>query len=417
MRIAKIKEAFPLNNETKKPNQDKIYSRSELLSMLLNTWKIERKTETVQIKDSIGRICAEDVFAKYNSPQFRVSGLDGIAVSSEDFKNGFPDTSSWQLGKEFVRADTGDDFPDEFDSVIAIEDISMENGKLKINDGYEFQKGSNTRPAGDNCKEGELLVKANEKIDAMKGALLVAGGLRQVNVIKKPKVVYIPTGDELIYSGDVPKRGDTFESNSIMISALLSEMGAETVSFPIIKDNKSHLEEALNEALLAGDIVIINGGSSKGSEDYNAKLLQERSNGFFTHYVKAGPGRPIAMSLIDGKPVINVPGPTISCFVGIDWCIKGLVEAYYGVKSKKRPTITATLADDLKKKKDFEMYYWFDIEKSSNGEYIAHLVSRKETLPYFVRNAKALFIGSLDRGAYEKGEKVELQLLCGIEEL
>ena len=406
----------PSNSKIKFGNQDNIHTRAELLSMLLEAWSFERKTEIIPTLESCGRILAKDVYSLYASPQFRVSGLDGIAVKSELFENGVPETSSWKEGVDFVRADTGDDFPDEFDSVIAIEDVSLSDGVLSLNEDFSFYPKCNTRPRGDLLKEKEPLGKALDLITPMKSALIAAGGHYTVEVLKPLRFSYIPTGDELVSPGTSLTRGKTFESNSALVYGILKEKGASLKTFPIIKDNKNDLANALDDALDCSDVVLINGGSSKGSEDFNTALLESRSDGFFTHYVKAGPGRPIALAIIAGKPVINIPGPPVSCFVGLDWCINGLLDFYNCQKPKERQRVKAVLADDLKKKKNFEMYYWFNLERTSDG-FLAHLVSRKETLATFVNSSNALFVAELDRNFYEAGETIELELLCGLNEI
>lgn len=395
-------------------NFEESLTRKEALEILLKKWTPTPKEEVVSVDNSIGRYSAEDVFASYDAPLYRTSSFDGIAVSSDRFKNGIPDTSFWQEGKDFARADTGDDFPDEFDAIIAIEDIELNNGKLKIKDFVDYVvPNANVRKAGSICQKGELLIGANTKITPMLASMLTLGGKRFVKVIKKPKIAYIPTGDELISVGEVPKRGETIESNSVLVKGMAEEMGAEAVIFPIIRDNKKDLETALDEAISIGDIIIINGGSSRGSEDFNSELLEEKSS-FFKHGIRAAPGRPVGIAIIDGKVAINMPGPPIASFIALDWCVRGLVAAYFGTKPLVRSKIKATLADDIKKRKDFEMYYQFDIT-NENGKYIAHFIPRSKTLPSTAISTKAMLIAPIENEGYKTGEKIELELMCGNE--
>ena len=400
-----------------KIDYSKAFTRQEGLDLLKENWTFKRTAELVDINECIGRVAYEDVHAVFNAPVYRTAALDGVAVSYSMFEDGDPDTSNWSEGKEYVYADTGDDFPDAYDTVIAIEDVVIKDGKFSLKESYKkgFKKGSTTKPAGSFCKAGELIVKANTKITPLMASTLVLGGIQKVNVIKKPRIFYIPTGDELIGLGAEPKRGQTMESNSIMVKGMLEEMGADVFLFPIIKDNKEELEGAVDAALGAADIVILNGGTSKGTEDFNALILEERGS-FFRHGVKAGPGKPLAISMIDGTPVINVPGPPLPCWIALDWCIRGLISKFYGTKTAKRPVIEARLKDDLKKKKDFEMYYQFDITKE-DGEYVAHFVKRRRTFPDVVLNTKALLIAPAEAEGYKAGEVVTLELLVGPEEL
>ena len=395
----------------------KAFTRKEGLTLLKNNWEPKINIELVNINESIGRITSEDVYAIFDAPVYRTAALDGIAVSYSMFEDAEPDTSNWKLGKEYVMADTGDDFPDEYDTVIAIEDVKILDKGIELKESYkkEFKKGSTTKPAGSFCKKGELLIPANTKITPLMASTLIIGGIQKVKVIKKPKVYYIPTGDELIGLGATPKRGQTMESNSVMVKGMLEEMGADVFLFPIIEDDKEALESALDAVLKAADIVILNGGTSRGTEDYNSMILEERGS-IFRHGVKAGPGKPLAISIIDGTPVINVPGPAFPCWIALDWCLRGLVANFYGVKQAKRPVIKARLQDDLKKKKDFEMYYQFNITKEGD-EFVASFVKRRRTFPDVVLSSKALLIAPAESEGYKAGEEVELEVLCGMEEL
>lgn len=98
----------------------------------------------------------------------------------------------------------------------------------------------------------------------------------------------------------------------------------------IVRDDAAELERALDEALPQADLVLINGGSSRGEEDFNSQLLERRGS-FFRHGVKAVPGRPVAFSIVDGKPVINVPGPVAAAYLAEHWCLSALVCHWYGL--------------------------------------------------------------------------------------
>lgn len=393
-------------------------TRQEALEILRNHWSPEPVKEFVSLEDSIGRYAAEDVFALYDSPINRTSAFDGIAVSAKKLEEKPLDFSAWKLGREFVRADTGDDFPDCFDTVIAIEDVELEDDRLISITPEAIREASenpHTRPAGSVCQKGEKLLSRHTKITPMLASMLVLGGHRQIPVIRKPRLVYIPTGDELIGRGEVPYRGQTFESNSMLVKGMAEEMGAEFFGFPIIRDDREALEKVLDDALMQSDIVIINGGSSRGSEDFNSELLREKAS-VFRHGIRAAPGRPVGIAVIENKPVINMPGPPIATFIALDWCIRGLIAAYLEAKPLIRPTITAKLADDLWKKQGHEMYYLFDIT-GDNGEYTAHYLPGSRSLPSVAGGMKAMLIAPIDCEPHRAGDVVELELLCSPENL
>ena len=124
--------------------------------------------------------------------------MDGIAVRSADFAEGMPDTSSWEPGKDYIRADTGDDFDDRFDAVIAIENVTfLPDGGLQLSPDTKVTKGSNVKPCGADVKKGTLLAQAGKRLTALDLAAIGMGGADCVTVRKKPVVAFVPTGSEL----------------------------------------------------------------------------------------------------------------------------------------------------------------------------------------------------------------------------
>ncbi|MDR1184851.1 MAG: hypothetical protein LBK67_08650, partial [Coriobacteriales bacterium] len=308
-------------------------TRQQVLEMIFAKWLPTKKTESVPLAKAGGRILARNYQALYNQPVVRASAMDGIAVKSSAFVNDIkPDTSKWRLGKEYVRADTGDDFPDDYDAVVPIEKVELlENGGFKLNlticprahggaaglppgvkvsdkncdEGCtgrhgcgkkpEFAPpaGFNVRPAGSSIPQGEPLVQVGTCLTPLDLAALAVGGILEVEVYVRPKVAFIPTGSELVSLGTVPERGKTIDSNSVLVAAMLEEMGADALIMPIVRDDETALEEALEEALTTADVVLINAGSSKGGEDFNAHLLERRGE-LLCHWIAAAPGRPLA---------------------------------------------------------------------------------------------------------------------------
>ncbi|MDR2745807.1 MAG: molybdopterin molybdotransferase MoeA [Treponema sp.] len=352
------------------------YSRAEVMEKLFALWTPLRKTETVPLEQSWGRICGADLLSRFTLPVVRSSGGDGIAVRSADFAGPFPDTSTWREGRNYVRADTGDDFDDRFDAVIMIEAVTFnEGGGFSLPPGFDVLPGMNVRGRGDLVMEGDLLLRRGLPIRACDMGTLAMGGITEVPVVQKPAAVFIPTGNELVPPGVIPGRGQNIDSNSIMIRHLLLEMGAEPVIFPIVRDEPGAIRNALEKALEKADVVLINGGSSKGAEDHNARLLAEMGQ-VVSHGVSSAPGRPICVALIGGKPVVNLPGPIFAAYFGADWCIRGIVCRALGIPMPLRPRVKAVLKGGGGPKKlpeNFELFCRAALERTGRG-YEASLI-------------------------------------------
>lgn len=392
-------------------------TREAVLKKLFISWKPDVLLQTVPVTQAIGRITAEPVYAKYSLPVFRSSMADGIAVDAARFEHGRPDMTCWKEGSDYVRADTGDDFDDRFNAVIAIENVAfLDEGGIVLSPNIEtVNSGDKIRTAGSDIRQGDCLIDAHMQIREIDLSMLVMGGVEEVRVIRQPTIVFIPTGSELIEPGVVPQRGKNIDTNSTLAKHTLRNMGAAPICLPIIRDEPEKLELALDEALRQADIVIINGGSSKGAEDYNARLLKSRGD-VLCHGVAAAPGRPMCIAVINNKPVINLPGPLIAAFYGMDWCIRAAINHYLGIPMPVRQTVTAVLTDDMKAPKPMAFLCKVQLKKNAQGGY--------EAAPQTFQNSRSLciisngmFISPVGEDFYPKGTVIKVELLRGIEYL
>lgn len=323
-------------------------TRTQVIQTLFKKWNPTPSTETISTDSALNRVLSQDYEAVYSIPVVRASAMDGVAVIAERFSQGIPNTSSWQMGKDFCRADTGDDFDDRFNAVIPIEDVSIsEDGQLTISPEVLVKPNMNIRPCGSTIRKGELVGRKNRKLRSFDLACLAMGGINEVTVYRKPKIAFLPTGSELVSLGEPVQRGKNIDSNSVLVKNMLLEMGAEPILYPITRDCKEELSAVLENAISEADVVIISGGSSKGEEDFNARILEERGAALF-HWVAAAPGKPMCVAVIDNKPVINIPGPPIAMFYGMDWCIRAIVNRLLHIPMPKRQTIRGKLTEEIK---------------------------------------------------------------------
>ena len=397
-------------------DNDQSVTRKDAIRLLKENWKIAPEKEIVPLNECLGRVMFEDVFSKNTIPLVRSSCFDGVAVRSSDFANGLPDTSNWVRGVDYVRADTGDDFPDAFDAVIAIESVELEGDKISFIDGFQFDPAKkNVNPSGIIVTKGALLAPAGAKITPEIMASLAMGGISWVPVKRKIKVVFIPTGSELVPPGVAPQRGQNVDTNGLMIKNLLSRWGADVTCHTIVKDNKSELEDALKESLEWADMILINGGSSRGEEDYNSLLLQKLGS-FFRHGVKAVPGRPIGMAVINNKVAINVPGPVGATLLAEHWLVSALINYWYGFPEHVYPTVKAKLAAPMKTRPGFEFLGRVALTRTDDG-FIATPFGRgaKGGMPTQLIQVNGMIIVPADSNGFEEGDIVDAELLTDIE--
>lgn len=399
------------------PTFERLMSREEIIDAVLSHWTVERQTEWVVVEGALGRVPAQAVCAQVTLPVVRASACDGVAVDSSRFVQGVPDTSNWVLGRDFVRADTGDDFDDAFDAVIRIEDVDLSaNGQLSIHKEVHVAPGSGVRPAGSAVWAGEELVRANLPLRPRDLAGLQMGGVTQIQVWKRPVVAFIPSGSELIPPGTPLSRGKNYDTNSLLVRETLKELGAQPLCLPIVPDAGELIERALDEALAQADLVILGGGSSKGGEDFSATLLHQRGQ-VLCHGAQAVPGKPLCAAIIQGKPVINLPGPFMAAYHGMEWLINALVSHYLMRPMRRRQTVTATLTAPADTSGQVSMLLVVEVCAKADGTgYWATPYNFKNLTMARTIAANGQYMTKL--GEYlPAGSTIEVELLRGVEDI
>ena len=390
-------------------------TRAQVLETLLQRWDPVSQTETIPVEAALGRVLTRDQYAQATIPVARASAMDGVAVCAVRFGQGMPDTAGWKLGVDFCRADTGDDFDDRFDAVIPIERVQIsEKGQLTILGDMQVRPGDNIRPRGSAIRTGELVARKHRQLRPFDLACLAMGGIAQVEVYRRPRVAFIPTGSELVPLGAPVGRGQTIDSNTLLAQAMLTEMGAEPLCYPIVPDQPGALAEALEQALQAADILLLNGGSSKGAEDYNARLLEERGAALF-HWVAAAPGKPLCVGLIQNKPVINLPGPPMAVLYGMDWCVRAMVHRLLHKPMPRRQTIQGIWTEPIQAPKDMEILCMMEVQPTQEGYLVKQKPWRGGSMAEAL-GAGAVYVTELGREVCPAGETLEVTLLRGLED-
>lgn len=395
-----------------RPPMGDLKKKDDVFKLLYANWQPETKTEEVPVYEAAGRVAAEDMFAKYNQPVVRASRMDGVAVNSERFAGGMPDTSGWELGTDYVRADTGDDFDDAFDAVVQIEKVKLlPGGGLEFAEGVEVKKGMNVAPCGNNIKEGMQVTCAGKRLKAQNLALIVTGGYDTVKVAKKPVIAFIPTGSELVPAGSVLGRGQNFDSNSIMVKTLLTEMGAEVMLHPVVKDDKELIAAALEEMLPEADIVILNAGTSKGGEDFCVQYLKTKGNMLF-HGAAAVPGRPLSITILEGKPVVNMSGPSFAAYYTCNWLMRPVIDRALGAAGGCcGAKIKAVLKEDFETPPFLSMISGISLEKDEDGTFLASRINTRgpgAEPASAALAADAFYVSSYGEKPHKAGEEIEV---------
>ena len=297
--------------------------------------------ETVSLDQARGRVTAEPVWAKVSSPHYDAAAMDGIAVLARDTV-GATETSPvrLKLGEHAVWVDTGDPVPEGFDAVIMVEVVhEVDETTLEIQSAVAPY--NHVRPLGEDIVATELLLPENYLLRPMDLGACAAAGIAELPVRRKPTVAVMPTGTELVQIGSPLKPGDIIEFNSLILGGMVDEWGGSSVTRQPVSDDYDRLKATIQEAVATSDIVVINAGSSAGSEDYTASLVEDLGE-LVVHGAAIRPGHPVILGVVDGTPVLGIPGYPVSAALTCDLFLKPLVEQMLGVRVPARERITAT---------------------------------------------------------------------------
>lgn len=310
----------------------------------LNTEGIGRPLsgETVRVIDSLGRVTARAIIAKTSSPFYHSSSMDGYAVRFTD-TFGASETNPLRLkiGEQAVYVDTGDPMPDTYNAVIMIEDVNRVEEYIEII--APVTPWQHVRVIGEDIVATELILPENHRIRPVDIGAMLASGHTEVSVRRRPRVVIIPTGTEIVEPGGELKKGDIIEYNSRILGGLISEWGGEPVRFKIVPDKIEELKKAILDALTIGDLVVINAGASAGSEDFTARVINELGE-VLLHGVNIKPGKPVILGWIRSKPVLGIPGYPVSAYITVQLFAKPLIYKWQGIEIEEPEMLKAKIS-------------------------------------------------------------------------
>jgi len=396
--------------------------------------------ETVKVIDALGRVTAEAVIAKISSPFYHSSAMDGYAVRfSDTFGASETTPKRLKIGEQAVYIDTGDPMPDAFNAVIMIEDVNIvsnqqsavskkekdSNSSLKA-DSYLLNADfieiiapatpwQHVRVIGEDIVATELILPENHRIRPVDIGAMLGGGFTEVMVRRRPKVVIIPTGTEIVEPGRELKKGDIIEYNSRILSGLVSEWGGEPLRFSIVPDRLEELKKAIMEAHAVADLTIVNAGASAGSEDFTARAIRELGE-VILHGVNIKPGKPLILGWVKGKPVLGIPGYPVSAYITFQLFAKPLIYRWLGLEVERPDILKAKLSRQVASTLGQEEFLRVKVGKVG-AHYIATPVSRGAgVLMSLVRADGFMQIPAMSEGI-GAGTEVEVALLRSRDEI
>jgi len=362
-------------------SEDNIYLHdvplSEAWSRLIQAMEdsslwVPLEDEVVPLDQALGRIVAKPIWAKSSSPHYHAAAMDGFAVRSKDTAGASDRTPiTLEIDSHAFYVDTGDAMPEWADAVIPIENVESldtETDRLKwksIRLRSSVAPWTHVRPMGEDIVATELVLPAGKVLRPVDLGAIAGSGHESIHVWRKPRVAIIPTGSELVPIGTAAKPGQILEYNSLVIAAQIEEWGGSATRFPVILDDFNQIRAATIEAAEGHDLILINAGSSAGSEDFTASVVESLGE-VLVHGIAVRPGHPVILGMLKIKeestegdtirtvPVIGVPGYPVSAAITGEIFVEPILSKWLGrtpqtpepIQAEMTRKVHSSLGDD-----------------------------------------------------------------------
>ncbi len=383
-------------------------------TLLYKHCSINLKTEVIPVRESLYRITSEPVIALASSPIYTASAMDGIAVIARSTEEATESNPIKLSDDQFMYVNTGNPIEDPFDAVIKIEDL-IEKSKRSVTLIKSASPYQNIRPIGEDIVEKTPIIPKYHSIRPIDIAAMLAGGITEVNVTKKPKVIVIPTGDEIIRNPHDLRVGKILDSNSFYLENALKTLNVDVHIHEIVKDDITLLESAILNAVTSHDLVLVGAGSSAGTKDF-VKTIVEKHGSVYVHGVAIKPGKPTLIGVIKTTPVIGMPGYPVSTFMAFELFVKPLIQ-YAMHQHLIEPTLVkATLTKRLYTSLDSTEFVRVKLNKVGKT-LTATPLNRGAGITTSIVQADGLFIVPKDKEGFEANEVGDVWLLRALDDI
>lgn len=398
-------------------------SVEEALGLILENIR-EIGFEKVDIKEALGRVIAEDVYARRNIPPWDNSAMDGYAVRVDDVEGaskenpavlkiieslpaGYISENRLNPG-EAIKIMTGAPMPNGADAVVMAEYTEKDGGKVRIFKRPE--KGDHIRRAGEDVKEGQLVIKKGQLIRPSEIGMLASMARSIVSVYQRPRVAILATGDELVDLDEEICGAKIINSNTYAVGAQIQECGALPILLGIARDRQDELEEKLRLGMNA-DIIITSGGVSVGDYDHVKDVVKGLGGDLRLWKVAIKPGKPLAFSVLNGRPMFGLPGNPVASMVTFEIFVRPAILKMMGHKKIFRPIIDATIKSDLKKKEQRRHFIRASVQSDVDGYAVETTGDQGSHMMTSMTKANGLIIFHENETDIKAGDKVKVMLL------
>jgi molybdenum cofactor synthesis domain-containing protein len=384
--------------------------------------------ETIPLAEALGRVLAKDVLSDVNIPDYDKTFVDGYAINPQQTKGAsvntpvtfkvvgklfpadYPTTAEVRSG-EAVYVACGAPIPKGAASTVKVEETRLSGDRIQVV--REIKPGEGIIPQGDDVKKGALIFRKGQDLRPQDLGLLASIGLTKIEVFEKPTIAILSGGDELIKQ--CQKEPEKIVNNyALIVAGLASELGASAAPLGIMPDSLDKVQAKIGDALAQADIVVTIGGSSVGVKDFVPDAVNSLGKpGVVAHGVLLRPGAVSGFGIVNGKPVVMLPGHIASCIAGFYLFVAPLISRYVGLEGAGMlPRLTAELTEESDSGPQFT-FLLLHITRAE-GKFLAQPVQGGSSALTTIVKSNGYTIVS-PHTTLAKGSKVEVNLLGKLE--
>lgn len=417
--------------------RDRVYLSTTPLDRAMELWTeklsfaglwIPLDEESIPVSESLGRTTSRPVVAAISSPFYHASAMDGYAVSFTDtFSASETSPIKLKIGAQATYVDTGDPIPenmmdresnegpDSYNAVIMVEDVNISEDCIEIiSPATPWQ---NVRTVGEDIVATELIASESHVIGPVDIGAMLAGGITEIEVRKKPRIAIIPTGTEIVEPGCNLKRGDIIEFSSRVLEGLVTQWGGSPMRLDIVPDDPDKLMNALSSAASKADMVAIIAGASAGSEDYTEGIISELGE-LILHGLAIKPGKPAMLGLVEDTPVIGLPGYPVASHLCFNLFARPYIKRRLGLEDRGLGfgAVRARLSRQVASSLGAEEFIRVKIGKVGDNMIATPLSRGAGVMMSLVRADGMLVVPSASEGL-GAGSEVDIELMRGMDEI
>jgi molybdopterin molybdotransferase len=378
------------------------------------------QSETIPIRNALGRVLAEDIVPRINVPAHDNSAMDGYAVRFSDLDRPLKEIGTALAGKPFhgklgvgecVRIMTGGVMPQGADTVVIQEVVKKDGDRITIPPGQK--KAQNVRYAGEDLKIGVAVLTPGVLLKPADIGLIASLGIGEVRVKRRLRVAFFATGDELASIGTPLKEGEIYDSNRYTVHGMLARLGVEAIDMGVVRDDPAALEAAFRKASSTADVVITTGGVSVGEADFIKQMMAKLGEVLFWK-IAMRPGRPMAFGKIGNAFLFGLPGNPVAVMVTFYQFVRDALLHLAGRSDAPFPLLQAVSAENMRKVPGRTEYQRGVLFKDRNEWKVRTTGQQGSGVLRSMSEANCFIVLEHERGSIKAGETVSVQLFEGL---